>query len=139
MDAGQSLARTVLIVDDEPINRVVLGRMVEAFGACPTDASSGHEALELLATRSFDLILMDIHMPVMSGVQAVAELRASCGPNRETPVVAVTGDTTRRLAEYLALGFDGYANKPVSLALVKSMLCARRTMPVPNAQSAAKG
>jgi CheY-like chemotaxis protein len=127
MSADATTARTVLIVDDEPVNRLVLGRMVEHFGAHPTETASGSEALEALATQAFDVVLMDIHMPQMSGIQTVQQLRASGGPNCETPVVAVTGDTTRELAEYIALGFDGYANKPISLASVQTMLAARRT------------
>jgi CheY-like chemotaxis protein len=127
MNAEATNARTVLIVDDEPVNRLVLGRMVEHFGARAIETASGAEALEALAVQSFDVVLMDIHMPQMSGIQTVQHLRASGGPNCETPVVAVTGDTTRELAEYVALGFDGYANKPISLASVQSMLAARRT------------
>lgn len=135
----RSIARRVLIVDDEPVNRMVLGRMLEHFGVHPSEAASGLEALELLGTEAFDLILMDIHMPVMTGIQTVERLRATCGPNRDTPVVAVTGDTTRELHEYLAAGFDGYANKPISLALVKSMLNAGRQADAAQAPRAAHG
>lgn len=123
--AGASAA-TVLIVDDEPVNRLVLSRMVEHFGAETLEAASGMEALARLAERAYDLVLMDIHMPQMSGVQVVEQLRAASGPNQHTPVVAVTGDTTRELGEYIALGFDGYANKPISLAGVQAMLTTRR-------------
>jgi CheY-like chemotaxis protein len=129
----------VLIVDDEPVNRMVLGRMLEHFGVSHSEASSGLEALELLGAEAFDLVLMDIHMPVMTGFQTVERLRAMCGPNRDTPVVAVTGDTTRPLSEYLAGGFDGYANKPISLALVQSMLKATRQSDADQAPRSARG
>lgn len=117
---------TVLIVDDEPVNRLVLARMVEHFDSRCVEAASGAEALALLGAQRFDLVLMDIHMPQMSGIQAVEQLRGAAGPNRQTPVVAVTGDTTRERPEYIALGFDDYANKPISLAAVKAMLAVRR-------------
>ena len=120
-------ALAVLIVDDEPVNRLVLARMVEHFGSTSVEASSGAEALALLSTQKFDLVLMDIHMPQMSGIQAVERLRGCVGPNRDTPVVAVTGDTTRVKNEYIALGFDDYANKPISLAAVQVMLCTQRS------------
>jgi len=126
MSAPEAPALTVLIVDDEPINRLVLARMVEHFGSRCEEAASGAEALALLRSRRFDLVLMDIHMPQMSGIQALQQLRAGAGPNREAPVVAVTGDTTRDRPEYIALGFDDYANKPISLAAVQTMLRARR-------------
>ncbi|CAN7576764.1 response regulator [Phenylobacterium sp. LjRoot225] len=119
-------ALTVLIVDDEPVNRMVLARMVEHLGSQCVEAASGPEALELLSHEAVDLVLMDIQMPQMSGIQAVERLRAGAGPNQQAPVVAVTGDTTRSKRDYLQLGFDDYANKPISLASVQQMLGARR-------------
>lgn len=117
---------TVLIVDDEPVNRLVLARMVELLGARWLEAASGDEALDLLRDQAVDVVLMDIQMPRMNGIETVEQLRARPGPNREAPVVALTGDTTRNRREYLQLGFDDYANKPISLAAVQSMLRARR-------------
>jgi CheY-like chemotaxis protein len=117
---------TVLIVDDEPVNRLVLARMVEHLGSQCLEAASGPEALELLSVQRVDLVLMDIQMPRMSGIEAVQLLRDEPGPNRQVPVVAVTGDTMRGRREYLQLGFDDYANKPISLASVQQMLAARR-------------
>lgn len=123
---------TVLIVDDEPVNRLVLARMVELLGSHCLEAASGPEALEVLRGRPVDLVLMDIQMPRMSGIEAVERLREQPGPNRDAPVVAVTGDTTRSKREYIALGFDDYANKPISLAAVKQMLAARRPAAPPS-------
>jgi two-component system, sensor histidine kinase len=117
---------TVLIVDDEPVNRVVLARMVELLGARWLEAASGDEALDVLREQAVDVVLMDIQMPRMSGIQTVEQLRARPGPNRQAPVVAVTGDTTRNRRDYLQLGFDDYANKPISLAAVQAMLAAKR-------------
>jgi CheY-like chemotaxis protein len=119
---------TVLIVDDEPVNRLVLGRMVEHFGSHPVEVASGAEALDVLHSQKVDLVLMDIHMPQMSGIQTVERLRAGSSPNRDVPVVAVTGDTTRDRPEYIALGFDDYATKPISLAAVQNMLGVRRSL-----------
>jgi CheY-like chemotaxis protein len=119
----------VLIVDDEPVNRVVLARIVEHLGSQCVEAASGPEALDLLGREPIDLVLMDIQMPQMSGIQAVEQLRAGPGPNQQAPVVAVTGDTTRTKRDYLQLGFDGYANKPISIAAVQQMLGARRIQP----------
>jgi CheY-like chemotaxis protein len=82
-------------------------------------------------------VLMDIQMPRMSGIEAVEQLRGGAGPNRDAPVVAVTGDTTRTRREYLQLGFDDYANKPISLASVGQMLTARRQAAPSGAQRSA--
>ena len=122
---------TVLIVDDEPVNRIVLARMVEHLGSHCLEAASAAEALEVLREQPVDLVLMDIQMPRMTGIEAVGQLRHEPGPNRNAPVVAVTGDTTRNKRDYIALGFDDYANKPISLASVQKMLAARRHVPAP--------
>jgi CheY-like chemotaxis protein len=127
----------VLIVDDEPVNRLVLARMVEHFGSSCIEAASGLEALDVLNTQTVDVVLMDIHMPQMSGIQTLEKLRTGPSPNREAPVVALTGDTTRDKAEYLALGFDDYVTKPISLAAVQEMLNARRHAPAPLVRRAA--
>ena len=127
--APQSRSLTVLIVDDEPVNRLVLARMVEHLGSHCLEAASAPEALDVLRAQPVDLVLMDIQMPRMSGIEAVEQLRDQPGPNRNAPVVAVTGDTTRSRHEYFQLGFDDYANKPISLAAVKQMLAARRRAP----------
>jgi CheY-like chemotaxis protein len=137
MDAGAQRSLMVLIVDDEPVNRLVLARMIEHLGSQCIEAASGAEALELLQQQAVDLVLMDIQMPRMTGIEAVELLRSEPGPNREAPVVAVTGDTTRSRREYLQLGFDDYANKPISLASVGQMLCARRQVAAPSAQGSA--
>jgi CheY-like chemotaxis protein len=137
MDIQDRHSLKVLIVDDEPVNRLVLARMVEHLGSQCIEASSGAEALELLRQQQVDLVLMDIQMPKMSGIEAVELLRGEAGPNREAPVVAVTGDTTRTRREYLQLGFDDYANKPISLASVGQMLSARRQATPPGAQRSA--
>jgi len=137
MDTEKRRSLKVLIVDDEPVNRLVLARMVEHLGSQCIEASSGPEALELLRQQHVDLVLMDIQMPKMSGIEAVELLRGEAGPNREAPVVAVTGDTTRTRREYLQLGFDDYANKPISLASVGQMLSARRQVAPPSAQRSA--
>ena len=129
--ADSSRPLTVLIVDDEPVNRLVLSRMIELLGSQCLEAASGDEALDLLGEQAVDLVLMDIQMPRMSGIQTVEQLRVRPGPNREAPVVAVTGDTTRSKRDYLQLGFDDYTNKPISLAAVQQMLQARRQVVSP--------
>ncbi|MET0294950.1 MAG: response regulator [Phenylobacterium sp.] len=105
---------TVLHVDDEAVNLVVVKEILNAFGHSAHQAWSGPEALERLAKKSFDVILMDIHMPGMSGIETVARLRAIEGPNQLTPVIALTADmVSRGLPEYLSLGFADYVTKPI--------------------------
>lgn len=80
----------ILLVDDNATNRIVGGGLLSAAGHRITEASDGREALEVAKTRRFDLILMDISMPHVDGVQATRMIREMAGPNRDTPIVALT-------------------------------------------------
>ncbi|MEO8113997.1 MAG: response regulator [Phenylobacterium sp.] len=103
----------VLHVDDDPLNLRVVQEILSAFGLKSTQASNGTEALEQLGTHLFDVVLMDIHMPGISGVEVVRRLRASVGPERNTPVIALTADGLKRGEKYLTMGFDDLVAKPI--------------------------
>lgn len=104
----------VLHVDDDPMNLRVVEEILHAFHHTSVKAGSGAEALSLIAERPFDVILMDIHMPGMSGIQAVAHIRALPGPERDLPIIALTADVlSRHPAEYAALGFNDFVAKPI--------------------------
>jgi CheY-like chemotaxis protein len=107
----------VLHVDDDPMNLRVVEEILGAFGHTAVKTTSGAEALKILAGQTFDVVLMDIHMPVMGGIEAVERLRASPGPERDTPVIALTADVfSRRPDEYRALGFNDFVSKPILVA-----------------------
>jgi CheY-like chemotaxis protein len=113
--SGEAAPQLVILhVDDDPMNLRVVSEILTAFGFTGVQAGSGEEALDQLIGRRFDVVLMDIHMPRMSGIEVVRRLRASPGPERGTPVIALTADVlTRTQAEYLALGFDDFVTKPI--------------------------
>jgi CheY-like chemotaxis protein len=102
-----------------------------------TRAGSGPEALELLAAQAFDVVLLDIHMPGMTGPQVLQSLRAAEGPNRQTTVVALTADVTSGgLEHYLELGFDDHVAKPIQVielahALARAASAAGEARPQP--------
>ena len=104
----------VLHVDDDPMNLRVVQEILGAFGHQAVMACSGKEALERLATETFDIMLLDIHMPGMTGIEVIERLRASTGPERDVPVIALTADVySRRPAEYVALGVNDFVSKPI--------------------------
>jgi CheY-like chemotaxis protein len=110
----------ILHVDDDLLNLRVVEDIMCAFGHVSFGVSSGQAGLEQLGQRAFDLVLMDIHMPGMSGIEVVQRLRASVGPERLTPVIALTADChSRTREEYLQLGFQDYVTKPILV----SQLC----------------
>jgi CheY-like chemotaxis protein len=115
-------ALTVLHVDDDPVNLRVVEEILTAFGHRAVKAISGAEALEQVAHQAFDVILMDIHMPEMSGIEVMRKIRDRPGPEHETPIIALTADIlSREPAEYLALGFSGFVPKPV---MVQGLIAA---------------
>jgi CheY-like chemotaxis protein len=104
----------ILIVDDNATNRVVAQALCEMFGCTSETAEDGVEALEAVQERRFDLILMDIKMPRMDGVQATRAIRAMAGPARDIPIVALTANADADDAErYRTIGMAAVVEKPI--------------------------
>jgi signal transduction histidine kinase/CheY-like chemotaxis protein len=104
----------ILIVDDNATNRVVAQALCEMFGCTSETAEDGVEALEAVQQRQFDLVLMDIKMPRMDGVQATQAIRALDGPVNAIPVVALTANADPDDAKkYLACGMAAVVEKPI--------------------------
>jgi PAS domain S-box-containing protein len=107
--------RRILIVEDNKVNQRLLAAILKKLGHRVTVAGSGQEALDLLGSESFDIVLMDIQMPEMDGVETTRQIRArESGLSRHVPIIAVTahamaGDRER----YLAAGMDDYLTKPI--------------------------
>ena len=106
----------VLAVDDNAVNLLVLDQLLGSLGHQVAKAASGSEALAALAAEPFDVVLLDIQMPEMTGIEVLDRLRAAGGPNRRVPVVALTADVTSGGRErYLALGFTEHTSKPIQI------------------------
>lgn len=104
----------VLLTDDNAINRQVVRLFLQPQGAILIEATNGQEALDRLSSEPFDLVLLDVHMPVMDGVEAIRRIRASAEPWREIPVIALTADAMAGDRERLiAMGMSGYVSKPI--------------------------
>jgi signal transduction histidine kinase/ActR/RegA family two-component response regulator len=105
----------VLLTDDQPINRQVVRFFLRPFNMNITEAANGQEALDALGRETFDLVLLDMHMPVMDGPTTIANIRASGKPWAEIPVLALTADAMSGDRErYLAMGMSGYLSKPLA-------------------------
>ena len=115
----------VLVVDDQKVNLLIATRILQKGGHAVVEAGDGREALERWEADTFDLVLMDIQMPVMSGVEATAAIRERermCGGH--VPIIAVTAHALREeREEIMTRGFDGYLAKPVEFgALLGEMM-----------------
>ncbi|PLX91568.1 MAG: hypothetical protein C0621_10925 [Desulfuromonas sp.] len=104
----------LLIVEDEPINRAILELYLRKLGHRFVSVGDGGEALRVLHKQKFDLILMDINMPVMDGIEATQQIRLGEAGIRaqKTPIYAISSEFCRK-EEALACGMNGFLDKPL--------------------------
>jgi two-component system chemotaxis response regulator CheY len=108
----------VLVVDDSSVARRQLREALEGVGISVSEAGEGVEALWRARQQAYDLIITDIHMPAMDGLQLLRELRKVPG-NERTPVYVLTSDGSReRLAEGRAAGATAWIVKPANIPLL---------------------
>jgi signal transduction histidine kinase/ActR/RegA family two-component response regulator len=116
-------ALRVLVVDDHPLNRRTLALLLEPIGAEVTAVESSAEALDLLATSPFDVVLSDLHMPDMNGPALARAIRAGAGPNASAPIIAVTGaDDAEQRAVCQEAGMTGFVSKPIQAPVLYAAL-----------------
>ena len=128
IEGGQSLK--VLIVEDHPVNRMILEAWMSSAGHTSATAENGQIAIEAAGEQRFDLVIMDVNMPVMDGLTATRAIRAGNGPNCDTPVVVLSASArTEDHQAGLDAGADAYLNKPIdfaALAMVMNRVSAGR-------------
>jgi signal transduction histidine kinase/CheY-like chemotaxis protein len=114
---------SLLLAEDNGVNQLIAVSMLGQWHVNVDMAQNGEEALAKALHNHYDLILMDIQMPQLDGIEATARLRAADGPNRHTPVIALTADAFRVNAESCqALGFSDYLIKPYTEQALYKML-----------------
>ena len=117
-------ALQILLAEDSAINRKLLTRFIQKIGHSVTTATNGREAVELWRHNPYDIILMDINMPIMDGLEATKEIRR-LEEGRRIVIIALTAsssDEDRKMCEQA--GMDSLITKPVSLTELRT-LCAR--------------
>lgn len=114
--------RTILAVDDSRTNLNVLGRRLAHLGYLTALSDNGAEALDLIAARGFDLVLLDMVMPRMSGVHVLTEIRGSRA-TADLPVIMLTGRSDPAAAvEALAAGADDHVAKPFAFEVLAARI-----------------
>ncbi len=120
-DAPRRVAQNqrVLLAEDNKINQLVAVNMLMKLGLELDVVENGRAAVDAVAEKSYDLILMDIQMPEMDGIAATKHIRAMEGPAASTPVIALTANAISGDREkYLAMGMNGYVAKPIDPQLL---------------------
>jgi two-component system sensor histidine kinase BarA len=117
---------TILVVEDNRFNRLMLTRMLQAQGALVEATANGRDAVAVTEQKAVDLILMDLHMPIMGGADASRKIRQLPSSAAKTPILLLTADVISDESELIAsLGLQGVLYKPVDeLVLVKEILSA---------------
>ena len=125
---------SVLVVDDIATNRFVIIQLLRSIGVDSVEADSGSAALAALGTRPFEVVLLDMNMPDMSGEETFRAIRSSGAGWSHIPVVALTADAQpEQRGRYLALGLDGYVAKPVDSRILWAEIVSahsRRAQPM---------
>ncbi|CAM3461781.1 CHASE domain-containing protein [Thalassospira profundimaris] len=123
-EAADPGAWNLLLVEDIEINRILAQKLLEAQGHTITTAADGQIALDILAGADFDAVLMDLHMPVLDGIEATRRIRAFDDPVKATiPVLALTADISNdNLENFHETGFDAYCTKPLDIAMIDAEL-----------------
>ena len=114
----------ILAVDDNPMNLVVFNSLLKQTGVHIDTAENGFRAVELSASKKYDLIFLDHMMPDKDGIETLHEIREDdSNPNKETPAVCLTANAIAGAREkYISEGFDDYLSKPVDTAQLDKML-----------------
>lgn len=109
----------ILLAEDNPVNQMITKRIIEKLGTTVDVAPNGRAAVDMAKEQSYDLIFMDINMPIMNGIDAVKELRAL---GFSMPVAALTAESEAITAEISSSGVDELISKPVSLAQIEAVV-----------------
>ena len=116
VDEGLLEGVRILLVEDNPTNRLVARTLLTRLGAQVDEAEDGRIGLEAARDGGFDLILMDVQMPNMDGIEATRAIRALPGPVAQTPIIGLTANVmTHQQGAYRAAGMNGVVAKPISV------------------------
>ncbi len=104
----------ILVAEDNPIIRTLISKLLSKRGYRPDLVCNGKEAVAAVKRQSYDLVLMDMQMPEMDGISAAKEIRASTGPEREVPIIALTANALVGQRDIcLAAGMNDFLTKPI--------------------------
>ncbi len=120
----------LLAAEDNPTNQHVLGAVMESLGIDIDIVSDGKQAVDAWRVGGYDLILMDIQMPVMDGIDAAREIRSLeiSEQRKRIPIVALTANAlSHQVEEYMAVGMDGHVAKPIEIAKLYEAISAALT------------
>jgi len=129
----------ILIADDQAANRLILSRLLRLTGYVTVEAGDGREALQCIASQPLDLVVMDVEMPVMNGLEAIRQIRGLQDPRTALlPVLAATGNPQVEIErELLEAGANAFLTKPFDAGMLLKTI-AELLSPSPSSDPLAK-
>lgn len=122
-EVGDGRHLKVLVVEDHPVNRMILEAWMGSAGHVSATAENGQIAVDMAQDQAFDLIIMDVNMPIMDGLTATRAIRDGAGLNAETPIVVLSASARHEDHEAgLEAGADAYLNKPIDFAALARVM-----------------
>lgn len=137
---GDRTQRTlhILIAEDNKLNQRIISWMLEPLDCQFEVVENGLEAVAALARSTYDIVLMDVQMPHMDGIEAAINIRSVDGPNRDVPIIALTANAMRGDREkYLDKGMTDYVSKPIDQRSLLATIARHSHVPVPDFQESA--
>ena len=129
----------ILLAEDHPVNQKVVRLMLERLGYRADVAGNGLEVLESFRRQHYDVVLMDIQMPELNGIQATQRLRATLSAENQPRIIALTANAIGgEQTEYLAVGMDDYLSKPVNVLQLREALEKCMPIDIENGMGASK-
>jgi CheY-like chemotaxis protein len=124
LDSGMAISHPlrILLAEDHAVNQKVQLLMLSRFGYSADLAVNGLRAIEAVEEKTYDVVLMDIQMPEMNGIDAVRIIREKLGANCPTIFALTAEDLEGEQERYLSIGFDGYLRKPLQASMLQGLL-----------------
>jgi CheY-like chemotaxis protein len=115
----------ILVAEDHPVNQKFMSLLLQRLGHTATLCENGEVALDAFHTGDYELVLMDIHMPVMDGLAATRAIRALPWPRSQVPIIALTADVLQEARDQArAAGVDAFITKPVTQEDLEAAMAA---------------
>jgi CheY-like chemotaxis protein len=120
---GNSKGLKILVAEDNRVNQLVTMRMLQQLGCQAELASDGASAISMIEANSYDIVLMDLNMPVVDGLEAAKRIRRMPSAQADVPIVALTASvTTEDKSACLAAGMSDYLSKPIEIRALRRAL-----------------
>jgi CheY-like chemotaxis protein len=129
-DRPAAVGVRVLVAEDNPVNQLLMTKVLKKMGHIPEIVPDGRQAVEAALGAEYDVILMDCQMPEMDGFEATAQIRQRENPNKRIPIIALTANAMKGDSERcFEAGMDDYLTKPIDLAGLAEALQRWTAMP----------